>query len=199
MKPVYRVKTVENPCWEQIESVSLEHMNWLEPCSVAAKAQVCCTENDLWVRMEAEEQAIRATLTGALDSICTDSCLEFFFAPMQDDKRYFNFEFNPLGAIFLGFGAERATRMRQIAKDSRELFHQTPFYTENGWGIEFRIPLSFIQMYFPEFTFSGESGCNFYKCGDHTETPHYLAWAPLTSAVPDYHRRQDFGILKFDK
>ena len=199
MKPAYHVKFMDAPCWEQVEAVSLTHMNWLAPCPITAKAQVCCDGDALWIRMEAEECAIRATLTGELDSICTDSCLEFFFAPDKNDKRYFNFEFNPLGAIFLGFGAERATRMRQIAKDSRALFHQTPFYTEKGWGIEFRIPLGFIQMYFPGFAFSGESCCNFYKCGDRTEVPHYLAWAPLTSDTPDYHRRQDFGMLCFEK
>lgn len=199
MKPEYHVKRVENRDWNQIETVSLKHTGWLEPNSVAATAQACYEGGALWIRMEAQEWPIRATLTGELDSICTDSCLEFFFAPDPEDRRYFNFEFNPLGSIYLGFGAERATRVRQIVRDSRELFHQQPFYTDDGWGVEFQIPLSFIQMYFPGYTFSGESCCNFYKCGDRTEVPHYLAWAPLTSETPDYHRRQDFGILCFDE
>ena len=197
MKPEYYVKKVETRDWEQIEKVTLVHTEWLEKSSVTATAQVCCDHEGLWVRMEAQENPVRATLTGDLDSVCTDSCLEFFFAPDSADRRYFNFEFNPLGTIYLGFGAERATRVRQILRDSRELFSQKPFFTDAGWGIEFRIPLSFIQMYFPGYTFSGESCCSFYKCGDRTEMPHYLAWAPLTSDTPDYHRRQDFGILKF--
>lgn len=197
MKPEYRVKKVEKRDWSQICEVPLMHTGWLEPCMVEARAQACYDDNALWIRMEAQESPIRAMLTGELDSVCTDSCLEFFFAPDQGDRRYFNFEFNPLGTIYLGFGAERSTRVRQIVRNSRELFHQNPFYTDKGWGIEFKIPLSFVQMYFPGYTFSGESCCNFYKCGDQTEAPHYLAWAPLTSEHPDYHRRQDFGILHF--
>ena len=199
MKPAYYVKKVETRDWKQIEKVTLVHTEWLEKSSVTATAQVCYDHEGLWVRMEAQESPVRATLTGDLDSVCTDSCLEFFFAPDSADRRYFNFEFNPLGTIYLGFGAERATRVRQILRDSRELFSQKPFFTDTGWGIEFRIPLSFIQMYFPGYTCSGESCCNFYKCGDRTEVPHYLAWAPLTSNTPDYHRRQDFGILKFSE
>ena len=64
--------------------------------------------------------------------------------------------------------------------------------------MEFAIPASFIQLYMPEFTLSGEAACNFYKCGDKTEIQHYLAWAPLTSEKPDYHRRQDFAKIVFE-
>ena len=60
------------------------------------------------------------------------------------------------------------------------------------------MPLSFVQLYFPEAQFAGEAAGNFYKCGDETETVHYLAWAPLSSEKPDYHRRQDFGALVFE-
>ena len=66
----------------------------------------------------------------------------------------------------------------------------------DGWGIEFEIPASFIQLYFPAFEMS-EARANFYKCGDKTEVPHYLAWSDLTSERPDYHRAGDFGDLYF--
>ena len=36
---------------------------------------------------------------------------------------------------------------------------------------------------------------NFYKCGDATVQPHYLAWNPVTSAVPAFHRPEDFGEI----
>ena len=198
MKPTYSVMRAREPDWAEVPAVLLEHTGWLESCPIEAVAQVCCDEEQLWIRMEAKEAPIRATLTGKLDAICTDSCLEFFLAPCPGDPRYFNFEFNPLGALYLGFGGERATRVRQIVKDAEASFCPKPFFTEEGWGIEFRVPLSFLRVYFPDFTFSGEMHCNFYKCGDMTETPHYLAWSPLTSEVPDYHRRQDFGILRFE-
>ncbi len=197
MKSVCRVPHCSTPDWPRIPEVRLTHTGWLEPCPITAKAQICHDGQTLWVRMEAEESPIRATLTGPLDPVCTDSCLEFFFAPDPEDKRYFNFEFNPLGNLCLGFGAERPTRMRIILKDAAALLAPTPFETGRGWGIEFRIPLSFIRLYFPDFSFSGVSHANFYKCGDSTPVPHYLAWAPLSTDTPDYHRRQDFGTLSF--
>ena len=198
MKPIYTVKRMTEPDWDAVPVVELAHTPWLEPCAVTARARLCRDDEALWVRMEAEESPVRAELTGKLDPVCTDSCLEFFFAPLAEDKRYFNFEWNPLGTLCLGFGAERPTRVRQVVKDAEALFHPRPFRTEGGWGITFRIPLSFLRMYFPDCDFRGEAACNFYKCGDATPVPHYLAWSPLTSDSPDFHRRQDFGRVRFE-
>lgn len=194
----YVVKRVETPDWEKIEAVELVHQPWLTPCEIAAKAQACHDGENLYIRMEAEEKDILATLTGPLDQVCNDSCLEFFFAPKADDIRYFNFEWNKLCNAYVGFGGERKTRVRQILKSAQDVFAPVSFETEKGWGIEYRIPASFIQMYMPEFKLEGEAACNFYKCGDKTVTRHYLAWAPLSSEKPDYHRRQDFGQMIFE-
>ena len=195
---MYTVKRVETPDWTKIEAVELVHQPWLAPCDIAAKAQACHDGENLYIRMEAEEKDILATLTGPLDQVCNDSCLEFFFAPKADDIRYFNFEWNKLCNAYVGFGGERKTRVRQILKSPQDIFAPKSFETEKGWGIEYRIPASYIQMYMPEFRFEGEAACNFYKCGDKTKTQHYLAWAPLTSEKPDYHRRQDFGRMIFE-
>ena len=132
MKPVYSVKMLERPDWDAVPAVELKHTGWLEACPIEAKAQVCCDGENLWVRMEAVEAPIRATLTGKLDAVCTDSCLEFFLAPWSEDARYFNFEFNPLGALYLGFGGERATRVRQVVKDAEKSFAPKPFFTAEG-------------------------------------------------------------------
>jgi len=195
---MYTVKRVETPDWTKIEAVELVHQPWLAPCDIAAKAQACHDGENLYIRMEAEEKDILATLTGPLDQVCNDSCLEFFFAPKADDIRYFNFEWNKLCNAYVGFGGERKTRVRQILKSPQDIFAPKSFETEKGWGIEYRVPASYIQMYMPEFRFEGEAACNFYKCGDKTKTQHYLAWAPLTSEKPDYHRRQDFGRMIFE-
>ena len=194
----YTVKKVSKVDWNEISAVTLNHAPWLTPCAIEASAKACHDGEKLYVRMEAKESAIRATLTGPLEQVCNDSCLEFFFAPLADDKRYFNFEWNLLGTLYLGFGAERSTRVRQIVRDAKELFDPKPFETEKGWGIEFVVPASYIRLYMPEFKLSGEAACNFYKCGDKTEIPHYLAWSDLTSEKPDYHRRWDFGTLVFE-
>ena len=195
---IYHVVNVDKPDWSVIEKVALNHQPWLADNGVRAWAQACHDGERIHVRMTAKEEKIRATLTEPLDAVCTDSCMEFFFAPDMGDERYINFEWNPLSTLYLGFGGTRNTRMRLIVKDKDELFAPKPFETEDGWGIEFSIPVSFIRQFFPRFFLEGEAAGNFYKCGDLTEVPHYLAWTDMTSARPDFHRRHDFGTLIFE-
>ena len=196
MTPYHIIKT-KTPDWSKVPSVSLQNIGWLPDRGIKATAQLCHDGENLYVRMEAVEAKIRAELKDPLAQVCEDSCLEFFFAPDGEDFRYFNFEFNLLGKSYIGFGRERARRARQLPANM-EQFAVRPYETENGWGVTYQIPGDYIRLYLPEFSFSGQAACNFYKCGDLTETPHYLSWAPMTCDQPDYHRRQDFGTLIFD-
>ncbi len=191
------VPYVTTPDWDHVPAVTLEHTGWLPTCPISAQAQICHDGNNLYIRQEAKEENIRATLTGALEQVCNDSCLEFFFAPFANDDRYLNFEVNPLGTLYLGFGKERSTRVRQLVADT-SIFHIQPFSTEHGWGVTYTIPGDFIRMYAPEFDFTAPAAGNFYKCGDMTKVRHYLSWSMLTCELPDYHRRQDFGVLNFE-
>ena len=197
MEP-YIITYQTNVNWEAIACVELHHTGWLEEVPVRAWAQLCCDDHALLVRMEAEETHVRAVLSEPLDEVYQDSCLEFFLAPDPADDRYINFEFNPLGNVYLGFGSTRPTRVRQIVGSKEELFHPEPFYTEKGWGITYRIPFAFIRNYFPAFEAKGEMAGNFYKCGDMTQQPHYLSWMTMQTDTPDFHRRQDFGTLRFN-
>ena len=192
----YDVLAVEQPLWEAVPALTLKHAPWLEANSVSATAQLCHSADTLFLRMEAREAPVVATLTGLLDPVCCDSCLEFFLAPLPGDQRYLNFEVNPLGTLCLGFGAQRPTRVRQVVKNPG-MFRIEPFFTPDGWGFTMEIPLHFLRLYFPEATLSGSAACNFYKCGDKTPSPHFLAWSPLSSDTPDFHRRQDSGTLNF--
>ena len=192
----YVVPRTAGADWSVPARVALRHTGWLPPCPVAAWFQACHDGERLYLRLEAEEAPVRATLTGPLAQVCRDSCLEFFFAP-QGGARYFNFELKPLGTLCLGFGETRPGRVRQVPQDS-EQFQITPFTRPGGWGVCFAVPADFVRLYFPDFSLSGEAAANFYKCGDDTPTPHYLAWTPLHSPVPDFHRPQDFGRLIFE-
>lgn len=199
MKEYYLVHQGDGSCWENIPAVELHHTGWLEAAPVRAWARMCHDGENLYVAMEAEESPVRATLSGLLDQVCDDSCLEFFFAPDAEDERYFNFEWNPLGALNLGFGGARATRVRQIVKKPQELFQPKVWQAGDRWGIQFRVPVEFVQRYFPRFCLKEAGAANFYKCGDQTVRPHYLAWSPLTTDTPDYHRRGDFGCLSYEQ
>ena len=92
MKETYRVLRGDGAHWDNIPRAELKETGWLEPAGVKAWMQLCHDGENLYVRLEAQESPIRATLTGTLDQVCNDSCLEFFFAPVEEDARYFNFE-----------------------------------------------------------------------------------------------------------
>ena len=194
---VSHIPRVTVPDWDAIPAISLTHTGWLPACPISATAQLCHNETHLFVRMEAVEQEIRASLSAPTDPVCEDSCLEFFFAPVSGDSRYFNFEFNPLGNFYMGFGDEIPNRSRLLPLDVSQ-FHIQPFFTDTGWGITYQIPLSFLRLYLPACSFAGTADGNFYKCGDKTPVPHYLSWARMSSETPNYHCRRDFGRLVFE-
>jgi hypothetical protein len=195
---VYTGEKIEGvPNWDSIEKAPVDIAPWKEfPLTMEVFGQVCHDGAALRVRLAAFEKEPLARFTGDTDMVCLDSCLEFFFSPMADG-RYFNFEFNPRGTVYLGFGTGRQLSIRQLVKNYREFFSVTPFTAGGFWGVEFAVPAAFIALYCPGFTL--EKGrvikANFYKCGDETKTPHYLVWNTVGTAKPDYHRPEFFGEL----
>ena len=186
------------PDWSKVPALQID--NWMntEPMPISAQAQVCYDDNALHVRLSAVEANIRAELTGLLDEICEDSCLEFFFCPMAGDKRYFNIECNPNGCLFLGFGPNVDELVRLIPENPAIVPNARRI--EGGWETVYSIPYKFIRMFFPDF--SPASGyttrANFYKCGDKTATPHYLTWNPVPIRRCAFHNPDAFGIVRFE-
>jgi len=123
--------------------------------------------------------------------------MEFFFCPDGTSNRYFNFEWNLNGCLFLGIGEGRGDRVRLVMPDGAERFAFSASRTADGWELFYRIPLAFVQQYFPQCEFSAGAviRANCYKCGDKTAQPHYLSWNPVTSEQPDFHRPCDFGEM----
>lgn len=183
--------------WDTIPALAIDTALWGTQTDIIAKAQLCYDDAALYVRLSAIESEIRAEENGPLGSPCRDSCLEFFFAPLPADKRYFNVEFNPVGCLYLGYGSDRYNLVR-LLPEKAPIIPQIQ-RTEDGWNICYSIPFAFIRQFFPEFApvSGGSIQANFYKCGDDTSNPHYLCWNPITQAQPDYHLRQYFGNLIF--
>lgn len=124
--------------------------------------------------------------------------MEFFFAPLGE-ARYFNLEINPNGCVRLGFGTAEGPRTQLVPRDMAQYFTVCPQRTGDGWSLTYRIPLAFVQSFFPDCRFApGRTlRANCYKCGDLTDHPHYLSWNEVQSEVPAFHRPQDFGLLVF--
>ncbi len=187
-----------HPDWNQIPAAQID--NWVKstPVPISAQAQVCYDDEALYVRLSAQEEHIRAELTGLLDEISEDSCLEFFFCPKSDDKRYFNIECNLNGCLYLGFGANIDDLVRLIP----EIPPIVPKarLIEGGWETVYAIPYRFIRTFFPEFSpCSGyTTRANFYKCGDKAALHHNLTWNPVPPQRCCFHNPDAFGIVHFE-
>ena len=92
-------KVTPAPDWDTIDALPIDNLQWTNhPVDIRAQGQLCWDEAAIYVRLRAWETEIRAEHSGLLQSVCEDSCLEFFLRP-TDDLRYFNFEFNPNCAL----------------------------------------------------------------------------------------------------
>ena len=183
--------------WGKIPGVKIDA--WIEKpeLPVAATAQLCWDDTHLHVFMTADEPVILARFRDDMSMVCRDSCLEMFLSPVAADPRYFNFEMNPYGASFIGFGHGREDLVRLHPGDIRKLLHIRTSMGNGHWALQYDIPNDFIRLFIPEF--HPESGsrmrANFYKCGDDIHPEHELMWNPITNGNPDFHQPDFFGEL----
>lgn len=183
--------------WERVPKLRIDRHLWSDVRSIAPSAQIGWNGEGLHLRLQTREQDILRRFTGLYDMVCQDSCLEFFFCPEETGDRYFNFETNPNGALYVGFGRPGADRARLIRSNWNALFAVKPYDIPGGWGVELHIPVRFIQIFVPEFTLRPGMilRANFYKCGDDTAQPHYIAWNAVDHPTPNFHLPQYFGEL----
>lgn len=185
--------------WNQVPVAHITYPYHSEPVDVTSYAQICYDDNSLYVHFVSKEANIRAEGKELLDAPCEDSCVEFFFAPINGDSRYMNIEYNPNCWVFVGMGSCVDDLVRFIPETEFPLTSESS-RTGDGWEITYQIPFSFVRRYFPCFSpCSGyEMRGNLYKCGDLTNPPHYFTWNELTGDVLSFHRSCDFGLFIFE-
>lgn len=132
------------------------------------------------------------------DPVWQDSCVEIFIRHPQNNHLYTNVECNARGVCLVEEGCQRQNRRQWSASEYAELKrtvlqHPLPKESLINWEIYLEIPVYLVgcKNNALEQTWWG----NLYKCGQHTGSPHWLAKFPLSSANPDFHRPQDFGII----
>lgn len=186
------------PDWSRIPVMPIDNLLWTDSIDITAKAQFCWDEEFIYVRQEAVEPNIRMVEADPLAEVCSDSCLEFFIQPTETE-RYINFEFNPLANSWIGYGLPDEYRVRLILSEDEDRFDPKVVFTEGGWVLTYRVPVAFLQTFFP--TFAPAEGLrirgNAYKCGDFTVKEHYLAWNRVENDIPAFHKPPYFGELIF--
>lgn len=183
--------------WDQIPALKIDNWQLTAPLPISAEAQICYDDQALYVRLRTVEQDIRAEHLGPLGEICEDSCLEFFFSPMEGDLRYLNLECNLNGAMFMGFGLGPDCLSRLV--EETPFIRPKPQRTDDGWEVTYEVPYTFIRLFFPEFDpkpgYSMRGNC--YKCGEFTVNPHYLTWNVVPEENFTFHCPEHFGIMHF--
>lgn len=129
------------------------------------------------------------------DDVCDDSCMEWFidFKP-GNEKGYINYEGTACAALNCGVGGGRDNRI-PIQNMIGRLPGIEAGREGDYWWVEYFLSLDIIEEVFGKI--STEKGTeyrgNFYKCGELTPQPHYLAWSPIDLPSPDYHCPKYFG------
>lgn len=199
----YTIKIIETlPNWNEIETLNIDISYDNTPDTITANAQICCNNEKFFVHLSTVEKNYLRAEKGITGLPYLDSCLEFFFSPMQNDKRYFNIEFNSNACVFFGFSGGSDSIMRQTPEnDILEFFKPNIITNEDSWEIFYEIPFYLIKRYFPEFeVFEGKQiRANCFKCSDNSNPPHYLSWNLVKGLPFTFHKPECFGVMKFEK
>jgi hypothetical protein len=217
----YRVERLKNPMapdadwdksvWRSVKPLELTHHMGPRPEHFPrVQAKMLYDDAALYLIWRVEDRFVRALAKKHQDSVCVDSCVEFFFTPGDDPVAdgYFNLEMN-CGGIML-FNYQLVPWKNQVGIEDLgkiQIAHSMPATVDpertepTTWTVQYRLPISILDTYFqnakrpaPGVTWRA----NFYKCADATSHPHWLTWAPVDLPRPDFHQPKFFGILEFD-
>src|SRR5262245_41860808 len=90
-----------SPAWQQAE---VARVNDFHPESLSrhpvTNARVLYDNDYIYVHFHVQDKHVQSVHTKYQDSVCKDSCVEFFVRP-KENAGYFNFEFNCGGTMLL--------------------------------------------------------------------------------------------------
>jgi hypothetical protein len=182
---------IENDPWPQFADES-----------VSASFAISHYEAGIRIRFVAEEPWLRVQTRPHNAEVHLDNCVEFFIA-IDGTEGYYNFEFNCLGSVKVGFGIDRNDRehladelvdvvAKGISIDMNSL--------ENGsirWELTVDIPLQSFWNHHLSNLAGMACTLNFSKCGDELPVPHFKSWQPIVSPEPDFHQPEAFARAVF--
>ena len=218
-----------NAAFDSAPALRLTHWEWPTPGPEsrhpdfphpAVQAKVVWDDDYLGVLFAVEDHFVVARHTNFQDSVCRDSCCEFFVSPLAPHATattaYFNFEVSANGTMLLRHCTPGQQPKNQkvdeagwsLIKVKASLVDEVgtaiePERTEPNqrWQLEYHIPWTLFERYFGPGHGRPAPGqawsCNFYKCADQSSHPHWGSWAKVHSERPAFHRPADFGTLEF--
>lgn len=201
----------DRAAWKDVPPLTLEYYMGDEPAhQPKVQARVAYDDRFLYLIWKVEDKYVLAKRTKHQQSVCRDSCVEFFFTPGGDpkDEGYYNLETSCTGVKLFGIHVDgskvEAFTDADFATIATASSLKGPIDPEipapTSWTLEYRIPLSLlekckaIERPKPGVTWRA----NFYKCADDASHPHWLTWSPVTYPRPSFHLPKYFGMLVFE-
>lgn len=199
------------PPWRTLPPQLLRNFMGPKPVHCPRTAvKIAYDERGIHVMFRVEDRYVRAVAGVHQDSVCGDSCVEFFFTPGFDvSKGYFNFEMNCGGTILFHYHPGALERMIEIPAGECDRIlktHSLPRIVDPEiqepvtWTVSYVIPIALLERYCQVIRPAPEAQwrANFYKCADKTSHPHWLTWSPVDYPKPNFHLPQSFGVLAFE-
>ncbi len=161
-----------------------------------------------------EDQYVRSRVTEVNGPVCTDSCLEWFFQPLDIGKGYVNLEVNAGGTMLASHirdwrrvpgGFADFNLLPPPLCDRVEIKTSLPRVVEPevlapmSWWSIWKVPRAFFEGVFgPLGDFSGQVWRgNFFKCADAASHPHWGSFFPIGAAL-NFHDPDYFGVIRFE-
>ena len=187
---------------------TLDCVNWPGeyPYKPQASFRIWHDGKYLYIEYTVKEQTTKAEVSVPGQFVYMDSCVEFFVQPLEEDPHYYNFEWNPIGTLYLGYrtGRNDAEHPGQdiLLSVEAEASEGTQEFGEREipgcWSLLVKIPATALWHSGTQSRSGRRMKANFYKCGDGLKTPHFLSWAPIDTPVPDFHRPEFFVPIEFE-
>lgn len=206
----------DHALWAAADELAVSHFPWADSGHrPKVRARVLWDGGWLAARFEVDDRYVRAIAQQWNDSVCADSCVEFFIAPSADPERdaYFNFEVNCGGTMLLyacpsrADGAAGARGVHVTPEDGAtiRIAHTLPQIVDpeiaapTTWAVEYHVPWALFAKYFGAA--APQAGtvwrANFYKCADKTSHPHWGSWAPVGTERPNFHQPAFYQPVRF--
>lgn len=176
-----------------LKAVSLLRAQDGEPPVLRTTVRVALRNGNLLARFDGRDRGVVATLTERDGPLWKEDVFEVFLSPDGLPGVYYEFEVNPLGALFdarIESPEGRRETMRVDVSWNCPGFAARAGRREDHWWARFRIPLAPLS---PEAAVQWRA--NFYRI-DRGEPDEYSAWSPTFVEPPDFHRPELFGWLR---
>lgn len=185
---------------KDIPAVKIANNNWPEyPKGPDTEFKIALLDDKLCVAYTVKESSPRAVNHNDQEPVWEDSCVEFF-CRVPGDPHYFNLEFNSLGTCVASRRLSRKDDVQPLSEEQLIQIRRCPVVDEDEWNLMIEVPLSLI---LPHNSKKDEATemieANFYKCGDKTDSPHFMSWSPIDLPAPDFHCPAYFGQLHLPK